>query len=155
LIPIIKNLKNTHLTILGEGPEYNNLINMVKNLDLESKVDFKGYIENPNGFVAAADYFILPSRWEGLPNAALEALVLGTPVISFREVEGLADIISHVDNNNLYLCKNEYEMEEMLKYLPSRLDYKNIILRENLLSKFNTPFQYSKKISILLKGLVF
>jgi len=154
LIPIIKNLKNTHLTILGEGPEYNNLINLVKNLDLESKVDFKGYIENPNSFVAAADYFILPSRWEGLPNAALESLVLGTPVISFKEVEGLVDIFPHVKNNNLYLCENEYDMEELLKKLPSRLDYKNINLRKNLLSKFNTPFLYSKKISILLRGLV-
>ena len=155
VIPILKKLKNAHLTILGEGSEYNNLINLVKNLDLESKVDFKGYIKNSNSFIAGADYFILPSRWEGLPNAALESLVLGTPVISFKEVEGLADIFPYVEKNNLYLCKNEYDMEELLKNLPSRLDYKNISLRENLLSTFNTPFQYSEKISILLKGLVF
>ncbi|MDB9761459.1 glycosyltransferase [Alphaproteobacteria bacterium] len=155
LIPILKNLKNAHLTILGEGQEYNNLINLVKNLDLESKVDFKGYIKNPYSLIAGADYFILPSRWEGLPNAALESLVLGTPVISFKEVEGLVDIFPHVKNNNLYLCENEYDMEELLKKLSSRLDYKKLKLRKNLLSKFNTPFQYSKKISILLRGLVF
>jgi len=155
LIPILKNLKNAHLTILGEGSEFNSLINLVKNLDLESKVDFKGYIKNPYSFIAGADYFILPSRWEGLPNAALESLVLGTPVISFKEVEGLVDIIPYVDNNNLYLCQDEYDMEQLLKHLPSRPDYKNLSLRENLLSKFNTPFQYSKKITILLKGLVF
>ena len=46
-------------------------------------------------------------------------------------------------------------MEELLKKLSSRLDYKKLKLRKNLLSKFNTPFQYSKKISILLRGLVF
>ena len=155
LIPILKNLKNAHLTILGEGSEYDNLINLVKSLDLESKVAFKGYIENPNSLIAGADYFILPSRWEGLPNAALESLVLGTPVISFKEVEGLVDIFPYVENNNLYLCQNEYDMEQLLKHLPSRPDYKNLSLRENLLSKFNTPFQYSKKITILLKGLVF
>ena len=155
LIPILKNLKNAHLTILGEGQEYNNLINLVKNLDLESKVDFKGYIKNPYSLIAGADYFILPSRWEGLPNAALESLVLGTPVISFKEVEGLVDIFPHVEKNNLYLCENEYDMEELLKKLSSRLDYKKLKLRKNLLSKFNTPFQYSKKISILLRGLVF
>ena len=57
--------------------------------------------------------------------------------------------------DNLYLCKNEYDMEELLKKLPSRLDYKNLNLRKNQLSEFNTPFQYSKKISILLRGLVF
>ena len=155
LIPILKNLKNAHLTILGEGSEYNNLINLVKSLDLESKVDFKGYIENPNSFIAGADYFILPSRWEGLPNAALESLVLGTPVISFKEVEGLVDIFPYVETNNLYLCQNEYDMEQLLKHLPFRPDYKNLSLRKNLLSKFNTPFQYAKKITILLKGLVF
>ena len=155
VIPILKKLNNAHLTILGEGSEYNNLIKLVESLGLESSVNFKGYIKNPNSYIAGADYFILPSRWEGLPNAALESLVLGTPVISFKEVEGLLDIVPYVEKNKLYLCQNEYDMEELLKCLSSRPDYKNISLRENLLSKFNTPFQYSKKISILLKGLVF
>ena len=88
-------------------------------------------------------------------STKVESLVLGTPVISFKEVEGLVDIFPYVETNNLYLCQDEYDMEQLLKQLPSRPDYKNLSLRENLLCKFNTPFQYSKKITILLKGLVF
>ena len=76
---------------------------MVKNLDIEDNIKFFGEISKPYSLIAGSDYLILPSRWEGLPNAALESLVLGTPVISFKEVEGLVDIVPYVDNNNLYL----------------------------------------------------
>ena len=154
IILILKNLNNVHLTIMGEGSEHNNLKKMVEKLGLKNNVKFIGYIKNPNSYIAAADYFILPSRWEGLPNAALESLVLGTPVVSFKEVEGLFDIIPNVQKNKLYLCQNEKEMNLLLKELPVRNDYKNIILRENLLSKFNTPSNYSAKLSKIIKEIL-
>jgi len=154
IIPILKNLNNVHLTILGDGPEYNNLIKLVKELHLESKVKFLGYSKNSNNYIAAADYFILPSRWEGFPNVVLESLVLGTPVLSFKEVEGLFDIIPNVDKNKLYLCKNENDMKYLLKKLPIRDDYKSLILRKNLLKKYNTPLNYSKIISKSIKEIL-
>lgn len=154
IIPILQNLNKIHLTILGEGPDYNNLRNIVKELNLESKVKFMGYTKYPKNYIAAADYFILPSRWEGLPNAVLESLVLGTPVLSFKEVEGLVDIIPNVEKNKLYLCKNENEMELLLKKLPIRDDNKNLALRKNLLKKFNTPSNYSQIISKSIKEIL-
>ena len=125
-----------------------------KELNLESKVKFMGYTKYPKNYIAAADYFILPSRWEGLPNAVLESLVLGTPVLSFKEVEGLVDIIPNVEKNKLYLCKNENEMELLLKKLPIRDDNKNLTLRKNLLKKFNTPLNYSQIISKSIKEIL-
>ena len=154
IIPILKNLGNAHLTILGDGSEYVNLREMVQKLGLEKKVKFLGYVKKPNSYIAAADYFILPSRWEGLPNSALESLVLGTPVVSFKEVEGLFDILPNVEKNKLNLCQNENEMNLLLKGLSVRNDYKNIILRENLLSKFNTPSNYSKRLSKIIKEIL-
>ena len=106
IIPILKEINNVHLTILGEGPDYIKLFNLSKSLGVENKINFKGFVDNVNTYIAAADYFILPSRWEGLPNSALESLALGTPVISFNEVVGLLDIINNSEENSIYLCKN-------------------------------------------------
>lgn len=153
LLPILKKVDNVHLTILGEGIEYNNLLKIIEDLDIKEKVTFKGYIKNSASYLAAADYFILPSRWEGLPNSVLEALVLGTPVITFKEIEGLLDIIPFTINNKLTLCSDEKDMESFLKRLPLREDYKKIDLRKNLLTKFNTPKQYSNKISNIIREL--
>ena len=59
-----------------------------------------------------------------------------------------------MEKNKLYLCKNEHEMDILLKSLPIRGDYKNIILRKNLLSQFNTPCDYASKLSKIIKEAV-
>lgn len=56
------------------------------------KVSFKGYSEALPRWLAGADAFLMPSRWEGLPNAALDALACGTPVIATPESGGIAEI---------------------------------------------------------------
>jgi len=76
--------KNIELIIVGEGNFKIELIKKVKHLNIEDKVKFLGKILKPYGLVAGADYFILPSRWEGLPNCVLESLALGTPVLSTK-----------------------------------------------------------------------
>jgi len=155
LIPIIKNINNVHLTILGDGSEYKNLNYMVNKLGLRGKVTFNGYSTIVNSYIASADYFVLPSRWEGLPNVVLESLVLGTPVITFNEIEGLLDLVPHVKKNKLFFCKDELDMECLIKNLSNRPDYRNIVLRENLLKKFNTPKNYCLIMSSIIQELLF
>ncbi len=43
-------------------------------------------------WLAGCDVVLLPARWEGLPNVALEALACGTPVIAAREAGGIDEI---------------------------------------------------------------
>ena len=80
------------LIILGEGSERKLLERQIEKLGLESRVLLKGFISKPWPLYSGAEAFLLPSRWEGMPNAALEALACGTPVIATPESGGMAEI---------------------------------------------------------------
>ena len=84
-----------HVTILGDGPERARLEAKRQALGLVSRVAMPGFDPNPAAWLAGADALILPSRWEGLPNVALEALACGTPVITTDEVEGISEVAEH------------------------------------------------------------
>lgn len=80
------------LVILGEGPDRDTLAALIDGRALTGRVTLPGFSDNPWAVMAAADAFVLPSRWEGLPNAALEALACGTPVVATPEAGGIGEI---------------------------------------------------------------
>ncbi len=86
--------ENATLTILGEGPERPVLEAQAKTLGLSERLNFVGFHDNPWAFYAGADAFVMASRWEGLPNATLEALACGTPVVATPQSGGIAEIAS-------------------------------------------------------------
>jgi len=69
------------LIILGEGAERANLEQLAVHLGVADITQFVGFDSNPWRWMAAADLFVLSSRWEGHPNALLEAIALGIPAI--------------------------------------------------------------------------
>ncbi len=83
---------DTVLTILGDGPDGEKLRAQAASQGLTTRVRFGGFTPNPFPHYAGADAFLLPSRWEGQANAALEALALGTPVIATPEAGGIAEL---------------------------------------------------------------
>ena len=93
LIDIMPRLPpNTHLTLLGEGEERAALEARIEKRGMVDQVVLHGFTENPWAYFAGADAFLLPSRWEGMPNAVLEALAVGTPVIARSEAGGVGEI---------------------------------------------------------------
>ena len=84
--------KPAHLVILGEGSMRSKLEARILKSNLEERVSLVGQVEVPWQYLANADAFLLPSRWEGMPNAALEALALGTPVIASSEAGGIIEL---------------------------------------------------------------
>jgi glycosyltransferase involved in cell wall biosynthesis len=83
---------DAHLTIVGEGRDRGRLHDRARRLGLDSRIRFTGFLANPWEPMAGADAFLLPSRWEGLPNVALEALACGTPVIAATEAGAIDEI---------------------------------------------------------------
>ncbi len=84
--------EKTTLIILGEGPMDRELKQLIESLGLNGRVQLLGFQSCPWPFFAKADAFLLPSRWEGMPNVALEALACGTPVIATPESGGIEEL---------------------------------------------------------------
>lgn len=83
---------DSHLNLLGEGPELAAYQAQVAAEGLEDRVAFLGFERNPWAWFAGADAVLIPSRWEGLCNVGLEALAVGTPIIATPECGGIEDI---------------------------------------------------------------
>lgn len=74
--------RTTHdLVVLGEGSRAAELRALAGSLGLSERVRFVGVERNPHAWSARADLFVMPSRWEGFPNAAAEAMAVGTPLL--------------------------------------------------------------------------
>jgi N-acetylgalactosamine-N,N'-diacetylbacillosaminyl-diphospho-undecaprenol 4-alpha-N-acetylgalactosaminyltransferase len=82
------------LYIFGDGPDKIQLDQQIKELELESLVMLMGFRANILSYMKAAKFLILSSRLEGLPNVLLEALSVGTPLVSFDCPSGPSEIIS-------------------------------------------------------------
>lgn len=89
----VRRVRPARLLILGEGEERAALERLVREEGLEEEVALPGFAENPYPFMKRAAVFVLSSRWEGLPTVLIEALALGTPVISTDCPSGPREIL--------------------------------------------------------------
>ena len=81
-----------HVLIVGHGPLDDELRALARQLRIDDRVTFLGFCDDVPRVLAATDVFVLASLWEGMPNAVLEAMAAGLPVVATR-VEGTVDLI--------------------------------------------------------------
>ena len=79
---LIAQNNNLHILFPGDGPLRASLQQQVQQLGLEKHIHFLGSRKDIPDLLAASDYFVLPSLWEGLPMALIEAMAGGLPVLA-------------------------------------------------------------------------
>src|SRR5262249_33380621 len=77
-----KELPKARLIIAGNGPLQTSLVNMTRSLDIEESVEFLGPQSDILAVLYRGSIATLPSRWEGMPNAVLEAMACGLPCVA-------------------------------------------------------------------------
>lgn len=131
---INRKLPATKLVILGQGRLHNVLETFINKMGLKNKVLLWGFEQNPYRILANSYLFLLTSINEGFPNAMVESMSLGIPIISTDCDSGPREILAP-DTDISYKTENEIEMAEYGVLCP--------ILEENHL---NEELNYSEKL---------
>lgn len=108
----------THaLVILGKGSRLAELHRLAATLGVGEYVRFIGFVSNPYAWMARADLFVLPSRWEGFPTVAAEALACGTPLLLTDCSFGPRDVIEPGISGELVPVDNEPALAQAIASL--------------------------------------
>lgn len=95
---IAPELPEWRLVAIGEGELGAALAAQARALGIADRVDWLGRLADPWPYYRAADVFVLPSRFEGTPNALLEAMSCGAPPIVSDAAAGALDFVAHDDS---------------------------------------------------------
>lgn len=104
---ILKRIPNCKIGIAGEGQLLVEAKELAKKLNIDDKVDFLGYLENPLKLIRDSRVLIMTSRYEGMPMVALEAMAMGTPIVS-TPVDGMMKLVDNGETG--FLCDDDEEM---------------------------------------------
>ena len=115
---IMKKFPEYQLVIYGEGSYREELESYVKALKLEERIFMPGSVTDLYDKMKSAELFVLSSDYEGMPNALIEAMCLGLPVISTK-VSGATDLINHGKNGLLTEVGDKKEMENAMEQMLS------------------------------------
>jgi glycosyltransferase involved in cell wall biosynthesis len=79
---LLRRERPCRLMILGRGKRRESLLRLAEELGVSEDFELPGFVDSPYAYLAHARLFAFTSRWEGLPFAPVEALAVGTPVVS-------------------------------------------------------------------------
>lgn len=104
---VCKKVPNAKLLMVGDGEQKEEAVKLIQKLMLQDKILLQPFRQDIPDVLAAVDIFVLPSLWEALPIALLEAMSMGKAVIG-TNVDGTPEIIEH-EKNGLLIELHELE----------------------------------------------
>lgn len=123
---------NIKLTIAGNGGELDTLINKVRDFNIKD-VTFSGYVTGNEKYklLADSDLFVFPSYSEGMPNAVLEAMAMGLPIVTTK-VGGLNDFFIEDRMGAFVEIKNVNSLVQEIEALYLNVNKRKSISKDNI-----------------------
>ena len=116
---LIRRGIKARLLIIGDGPRAYSLLlsEKVKGLGLDQQIIFLGYVANPVNFTSVADVVLVCSHWEAFGRSAIEAMLIGKPVIGRRGGGGTDEMILDKVTGLLYDSSENEDLPNKMQYL--------------------------------------
>lgn len=148
---LVERDRNVSLHLFGDGPDRNLLEQQVISNKLENNVYFYGDVNDVSSFMQAMDVVLIPSLFESFGYVAVEAGLLGRPIVASL-VGGLLEILDPEHCEFIEVGNTDSICIAIDKILNSRnLSKTALNMRENLVSKFASDVMVNSVSNIYLK----
>lgn len=114
---ISQQLPDWYLRILGDGPLRESLQALIDKLNLGDRIELHGHVADPFPHYRAADIFVMASRYEGMPNALLEAMSCGKAVIITDCLPGAREVVKANETGLVVPAKDIDALAAALEHL--------------------------------------
>lgn len=126
-------------SVAGDGPSFMCLKGELERRELRDKFTLLGDTRDPWNYLKDIDVFVLPSLWEGMPFALMEAMGMGLPAVA-TDVGGVRDLIPDVDFGTVVPPADPHALREaILRYVdsPQLRKTTGALARQRILQEFN------------------
>jgi glycosyltransferase involved in cell wall biosynthesis len=139
------------LEIYGEGPEQENLQNLIQELKLDDRVFLRGNYIPIEDKLVEADLFVFPTQYEGFPNSICEAMSVGLPVIA-SNVVGNTELVLDQKTGLLFEFNNIDDACEKINILiqNKKLREEVVTCAKEFIKRFDEETIYSKWDQLLI-----
>ena len=135
---------NLFVLIAGEGVERDHLEDLIKSLSLSTYIKLTGLRHDIIELMQASDIFVMPSRYEGLSIAMIEAMACALPIVA-SDAPGLSDYIIYNQNGFLFPIGDHQEMALCIYKLLQDNELKNRLAKGSRES-FENEYDMSRNI---------
>lgn len=113
---VYKDNQKTKLLLAGDGEEKNNLLRQIENYESKNNIFFLGKRNDVPELLKISDIFVLPTLFEGMSNAIIEAMAAGVPVIT-TDIPENQDLIENKKTGLLFPANNVHHLVKAIKLL--------------------------------------
>lgn len=134
---IVNKAENWHLTICGDGPEKETIVNYVREFKLENRVTIKGILTKPEYVqeLHKASFLVFPSLHESFGLIPVEAMACGLPVIT-TNATAMPEYINKENGVLLNTSSVEEISEAMILMINKLSEYDSIVIRKEITTRF-------------------
>ncbi|MDM5340402.1 glycosyltransferase family 4 protein [Fictibacillus enclensis] len=145
----MRTVPNVEFYIAGEGPEEKRISDHIHRLGLTEKVKMIGHVSQPETFIREMDMLLLTSKREVFPMVIIEAMAIGTPIISIDK-GGIKEAIQDSQTGFLVEGYIVQEFAKKISTLISQQDIKNKVIL-SARKKVEQEFSLEKMVNHTLR----